>query len=114
MRAFSGWSWKNTFTPRTLIHSRNQIVKIEKIHCINPGIDFNALRRHPVVFITGDGKTSKKWEFRDMKARIHEPLSPSLEELVPAIHPHFRESVVLDFVFYFYRFVELWHLIFLR
>ena len=38
------------------------------------------------TIVTGDEKTKKRWEFKDLKPLHREPLSPSLKELVPVIY----------------------------
>jgi transglutaminase-like putative cysteine protease len=47
---------------------------------------FKEVRLPGNTIITGDGKSVKKWEFRDIKPKREEIFSPSLEELVPVIY----------------------------
>jgi transglutaminase-like putative cysteine protease len=47
---------------------------------------FKELRLPGNTIITGDGKTSKKWEFKNLKSCREEPLSPPLSELAPVIY----------------------------
>ena len=47
---------------------------------------FKEVRLPGNTIITGDGKSGKKWEFRDIKPKREEIFSPSLEELAPVIY----------------------------
>lgn len=57
MRTIFGWEWQKLYIPPAVAKQKNAVVKILGVSLNDPKKfpDFGKMRRHPTVFITGDG-----------------------------------------------------------
>lgn len=57
MHSIGSWGWRKLYMPPAVARKRNNVIKVLGLKLINKGLEVTTLRRHPVVFITGDGNT---------------------------------------------------------